>query len=110
MPGHGHGCAATRPRHRITGSAVVWAVSRFDEGHQMNIKKFHRLWREEGLQVRAHHPHKRAGTSSVPAVDADAPKVVWAKDFQCDSTVEGRVVKNASMIDARTRESLSSDQ
>ncbi|WP_431952934.1 hypothetical protein [Nocardia lijiangensis] len=56
----------------------------------MNKKKVHRLWREEGLQVRTHSPRKRAGVSSVPRIDADAPKVVWALDFQFDSTVDGK--------------------
>jgi hypothetical protein len=41
-----------------------------------------KLWREEGLQVRVHSPRKRAGVSSIPVVVADAPKVVWALDFQ----------------------------
>jgi len=34
------------------------------------------------------------------------PKVVWALDFQFDSTVDGKSVKIASMIDDHTRESL----
>ncbi|MEV8195568.1 hypothetical protein AB0P13_26305, partial [Rhodococcus pyridinivorans] len=42
---------------------------------------------------------KRAGQSSVPAVDADAPNVVWALDFQFDSTIDGKTVKIASMVD-----------
>ncbi|WP_433208563.1 integrase catalytic domain-containing protein [Nocardia sp. CA-107356] len=46
------------------------------------------------------------GASSAPPVEADAPKVVWALDFQFDSTVDGRAVKIASMIDEHTRESL----
>lgn len=46
------------------------------------------------------------GASSVPPIDADAPKVVWALDFQFDSTVDGRAVKIASMVDEHTRESL----
>lgn len=44
--------------------------------------------------------------SSIPSVEADAPKVVWALDFQFDSTVDGRAVKIASMVDEHTRESL----
>ncbi|MGW4094120.1 hypothetical protein ACWEH3_30240 [Nocardia sp. NPDC004718] len=92
-------------RNQGHGFRRAWAGLRFDEGSEVNIKKVHRLWREEGLQVRAHHPRKRAGVSSVPAVDADAPKVVWALDFQFDSTVDGRAVKIASMIDEHTRES-----
>jgi transposase InsO family protein len=44
--------------------------------------------------------------SSIPPIDADAPKVVWAIDFQFDSTVDGKAIKIASMIDEHTRESL----
>jgi putative transposase len=39
-------------------------------------------------------------------VAADAPKVVWALDFQFDSTIDGKAIKIASMIDEHTRESL----
>ncbi|WP_157211745.1 integrase core domain-containing protein [Gordonia paraffinivorans] len=42
----------------------------------------------------------------MPAVAADAPNTVWALDFQFDSTVDGRAVKIASMVDEHTRESL----
>lgn len=93
-------------KHQGHGFRGAWAVLRFDEGSRVNIKKVHRLWREEGLPVREHHLRKRAGVSSVPPVEADAPKVVWALDFQFDSTVDGRAVKIASMIDEHTRESL----
>ncbi|WP_439956518.1 IS3 family transposase [Nocardia nova] len=93
-------------KHPGHGFRRAWAALRHDEGAEVNKKKVHRLWREEGLQVRAHSPRKRAGTSSVPRTDADAPKVVWALDFQFDSTVDGKAVKIASMIDEHTRESL----
>jgi transposase InsO family protein len=39
-------------------------------------------------------------------VKADAPKVVWALDFQLHSTVDGRAIKIASMLDEHTRVSL----
>lgn len=42
----------------------------------------------------------------MPAVDANEPKVMWAMDFQFDSTVDGRAVKIASMIAEHTQESL----
>ncbi len=93
-------------KHPGHGFRRAWAALRFDEGAEANIKRVHRLWREEGLQVRAHHPRKRAGVSSIPAIEADAPKVVWALDFQFDSTTDGRAVKIASMVDEHTRESL----
>ena len=93
--------ANTRQGH---GFQRAWAALRFDEGSAVNMKRVHRLWRQEGLQVREHHPRKRAGVSSVPPIEADAPKVVWALDFQFDSTLEGRAVTIASMIDEHTRE------
>jgi putative transposase len=56
--------------------------------------------------VRVHSRRKRAGVSSIAPIDADAPNVVWAIDFQFDSAVDGKAIKIASMIDEHTRESL----
>lgn len=96
--------AAKKPCH---GFRRAWAALRHDEHRQVNKKKVHRLWKEEGLQRRVHSPRKRAGQSTwAPEIEADAPKVVWALDFQFDSTMDGRAVKIASMIDEHTRESL----
>ena len=72
----------------------------------MNKKKVHRLWIEEGLQVGIYHPRNRGGTSSCPQAEADAPNVLWAMDFQFDSTVDGKAFKIASMIDEHSRLSL----
>ena len=93
-------------KHPCHGFRRAWAALRYDERREVNKKKIHRLWREEGLQVRVHSPRKRAGVSSVPPIVADAPKVVWAIDFQFDSTIDGKAIKIASMIDEHTRESL----
>ncbi len=93
-------------KHPCHGFRRAWAALRYDERREVNKKKVHRLWREEGLQVRVRSPRKRAGVSSIPPVDADAPNVVWAIDFQFDSTIDGKAIKIASMIDEHTRESL----
>jgi transposase InsO family protein len=93
-------------KHPCHGFRRAWAALRYDERREVNKKKVHRLWREEGLQVRVHSPRKRAGVSSIPPIEADAPNVVWAIDFQFDSTVDGKAIKIASMIDEHTRESL----
>nr|WP_264027473.1 DDE-type integrase/transposase/recombinase [Mycolicibacterium pyrenivorans] len=42
----------------------------------------------------------------MPPIEADAPKVVWAIDFQFDSTIDGKAIKIASMIDEHTSEAL----
>jgi putative transposase len=93
-------------KHPCHGFRRAWAALRYDERREVNKKKIHRLWREEGLQVRVHSPRKRAGVSSIPPVQADAPNVVWAIDFQFDSTIDGKAIKIASMIDEHTRRSL----
>jgi hypothetical protein len=36
-------------------------------------------------------------------VAADAPKVMWARDFQFESTIDGKAIKIASMLDEHTR-------
>ncbi len=91
------------PRH---GFRRAWAWLRYDQGVEVNKKKVHRLWKEEGLQVRRAPRRKRAGQSSVPVVEADAPNILWALDFQFDSTADGKTVKIASMVDQHTRMSL----
>jgi len=62
--------------------------------------------RAEGLQVRVRSPRRRAGTSPVASVVADVPKVLWAIDFQFDSTVDSNAAKIASMTDKHTRLSV----
>jgi putative transposase len=93
-------------KHPCHGFRRAWAALRYDERREVNKKKVHRLWREEGLQVRIRSPRKRAGVSSIPPLEADAPNVVWAIDFQFDSTVDGKAIKIASMVDEHTRVSM----
>jgi len=88
------------------GYRRAWADLRAN-GHQINVKRVHRVWREEGLQVaKRHHRRKRVGESTGPIIDADTPNAVWAIDFQFDSLCDGRRFKIASMVDEHTRESL----
>ncbi|MGW4772618.1 hypothetical protein ACWEO2_31870 [Nocardia sp. NPDC004278] len=41
----------------------------------------------------------------MPPIDADAPKILWALDFQFDSTTDGAAAKIASKVDEHTRDS-----
>ena len=61
-------------KHPCHGFRRAWAALRHDEGREVNVKKMHRLWREEGLQGGFISPRKRAGTSSVPQVDRRRPE------------------------------------
>ncbi|WP_407663270.1 IS3 family transposase [Mycolicibacterium confluentis] len=49
-------------KHPCHGFRRAWAALRYDERREVNKKKIHRLWREEGLQVRVRSPRKRAGS------------------------------------------------
>lgn len=92
--------------HPCHGFRRAWAALRYDEKLLVNKKKVHRLWREEGLQRRVTSARKRAGVATVAPVEADAANVVWALDFQFDSTTDGRAIKIASMLDEHTRLSM----
>ena len=70
----------------------------------MDRKKVQRMWREEGLRVARKPRRKRAGSSTCPITDADAPNVEWAIDFQFDHLRCGIPVKLASMVDEHARE------
>jgi len=96
---------ANTPLNARKGYRRAWADLRA-EGHQINTKKVHRVWRQEGLQVAQRRRRKRVGESTTPISEANAPNVVWAIDFQFDSTANGHKFKIASMVDEHTRESL----
>jgi hypothetical protein len=77
------------------------------EGWIVNHKKVQRLWRTEGLRVPQRRRRKRLGTSTAARMPtAEAPNMVWAVDFQFDSTSDGRPIKIVSIIDEHTRECL----
>jgi hypothetical protein len=76
MPTCGPGCVPRPPQILVRGSGRAWAGLCYDERREVSKKKFHRLWREEGLQVRVNRPRKRCGVSSIPPIAADALKVV----------------------------------
>ena len=64
-------------------------------GWQVNNKRIRRLWREEGLRVPQRRKKKRlTGIGvSVGAMSPIRPNVIWAMDFQFDTTADGRTLK-----------------
>ena len=88
----------------VTGGAYHDARG---EGWAVNHKKLQRLWREEGLRVPQRRRRKRPGTSTIAACRPRTRRtLVWAVDFQFDSTTDGRPVKIVSIVDEHTRECL----
>jgi putative transposase len=76
------------------------------DGHRINNKRVQRLWREEGLKVpykKRKKPHRGTGTA-LGAMCPIRPNVLWALDFQFDTTVDGRTLKLLNVVDEFTRE------
>ena len=77
-------------------------------GWRVNNKRVRRLWRDEGLRVPQRRRKKRLTGIGVQvgAMTPIRPNVVWALDFQFDTTAEGRQIKMLNVIDEFTREAL----
>ena len=77
-------------------------------GWKANNKRIRRLWREEGLRVPQRRRKKRlTGIGvAVGAMSPIRPNVIWAMDFQFDTTADGRTLKMLNVIDEFTREAL----
>ncbi|MFM8857490.1 MAG: IS3 family transposase [Actinomycetota bacterium] len=77
-------------------------------GWQVNDKRVRRLWREEGLRVPQRRRKKRLTGIGVVlgAMSPIRPNVIWAMDFQFDTTADGRTLKMLNVIDEFTREAL----
>ena len=79
------------------------------EGHRVNDKRVHRLWKELELQV----PQRRRAWRFVGEAEngchrlaAERPNHVWAYDFLSDQTVDGKTLKILALVDEFTREPL----
>ena len=78
------------------------------EGWLVNHKRTYRLYREEGLSIRAKLPRrKRAWRYRAARSAIDAPNAVWALDFMSDRLFDDRPFRLLTVIDCHTREALS---
>ena len=77
---------------------------------QVNLKRVHRLWKRENMQVpRKQHRRRRfSGGSENSCVRRRAQHKdhVWSYDFLTDRTEEGRQLRLLAVIDEYTRECL----
>lgn len=76
------------------------------EGVAMNHKRFRRLYREEGLQVRKRGGRKRALGTRAPMELPTGPNVRWSMDFVSDSLTDGRRFRVFAVVDDFSRECL----
>jgi putative transposase len=76
------------------------------EGHACNLKKVHRLYREEGLTVRRRKGRKRAIGTRQPLPKPDMINQVWSLDFMSDALSDGRKFRLLGVMDQCSREGL----
>jgi transposase InsO family protein len=80
------------------------------EGWQVNKKRVHRLWKQEGLKVPCRRARKRrrgSGDNSCQKRCATHLNHVWSYDFIHDQTVDGGRLKWLPIMDEFSREVLS---
>lgn len=73
----------------------------------VNVKRVHRLWRQERLCVPARRSRRRRADRRVSRpIQATAPNQVWTYDFVHDTCANGQRLKILTLTDEFTRESL----
>jgi transposase InsO family protein len=76
------------------------------EGWPVNVKRVHRLWKDEGLRVKRKPRRRRAlGPSAGVAHKAERPNDVWCYDFIEDRTERGGKLRMLTVLDEFTRQS-----
>jgi putative transposase len=76
------------------------------EGHQDNVKRVHRLYREERLQVQRRRRRRGVAIERRPLLTPTAPNQVWSMDFVSDMLEHGRRLKCLTIVDDFSKESV----
>lgn len=92
--------AAARPRFGYPRLHILLRR----EGWKVNIKRVHRLYKLEGLEVRTKKRRKRASHLRVVPPPATAPNERWSMDFMRDTLDDGRPFRILTVVDTFTRE------
>jgi putative transposase len=92
--------AHKRPRF---GYRRLWVLLR-RERIAVNHKRVHRLYREEGLQVRRRRRRKRISEVRNPLLAPSRPNERWSIDFMRDTLGDARTFRTFNVVDDLTRE------
>jgi putative transposase len=76
------------------------------EGAAVNVKRVHRLYREERLQVQRRRRRRGVAVERRPLLIPVAPNQVWSMDFVSDSLEHGRRLKCLTIVDDFTKEAV----
>ena len=76
------------------------------EGHEVNLKRVLRLYREEGLKLRAKKRRRIASTQRARPEPTTAINQMWSMDFVSDTLSCGRRFRGLNIVDCHSREAL----
>ena len=96
---------ALAQRHRRYGAGMIYLKLR-QAGQPVNHKRVERLYAEARLQIKRRKRKKVPVTDRQPLGRPQAANQVWSMDFVFDRTAEGRVIKNLTVVDDATHESV----
>ena len=95
-------------KHRRFGYRRIHAILTKQLRVQVNEKRVHRIWKQEGLQVRKRKRRKKLEKNELVFIpqQAKSPNHVWTVDFVHDSLGNGRKIRLLSVVDEFTRQCL----
>jgi transposase InsO family protein len=92
-------------RHRRYGYRRIADELNRQEEQRVNVKRVHRLWKEEGLGLKRKRPKRRSyGPKGAVVHQAQRPGHVWTYDFLEDRTARGGKLKLLCVVDEFTRQ------
>jgi transposase InsO family protein len=102
--------AARAPTRPGEASAALWlpplhALLR-RQGERVNLKRVHRLYRDEGLHLRRSSQRRRLSGPRGFLVPCCRPNQRWSLDFMHDTLGSGRKFRPLNVLDDCTRECL----
>ena len=82
------------------------AIFLWREDFNDNIKKIHRIYKEENFMVRRRKGHKKATGTRQPLPMPDSINQVWSLDFMSDAFTDGRRFRVLAVVDQCSLECL----
>ena len=76
------------------------------EGVRVNVKRVHRLYCKDELQVRRRRKRRGVALERRPLLIPHRPDEVWSIDFVCDALEYGRRLKCPTIVDDFTKEAV----
>jgi putative transposase len=76
------------------------------QGFKDNLKRIHRVYREEKLQVKVRRRRKTARWRGDKPLPATRPNERWSMDFMSDQLANGRTIRVFNVVDDFTRQCL----